>query len=136
MYSNLKYLFNYLTYKIILLFNHLSIWVLFQNAGVFSLLFLNLPWDQQCRSPWRGGTASSLTEMCRDILLAQTIHHGRMAQTPADQQATGDRKSKTKIPSKSRSKHTKGSKECYLLRQKHNLQIFRVIPFIRLQNDT
>ena len=31
-----------------------------------------------------------------------------------------------------RSKHIKGSKERYLLGQKHNLQIFRVIPLGRL----
>ena len=30
----------------------------------------------------------------------------------------------------------KGSKEHYLLEQKYNLQIFGVIPFIKLQNDT
>ena len=30
----------------------------------------------------------------------------------------------------------KGSKERYLLGQKHNLQIFGVIPFVKLQNDT
>ena len=30
----------------------------------------------------------------------------------------------------------KGSKERYLLEQKHNLQMFGVIPFIKLQNDT
>ena len=30
------------------------------------------------------------------------------------------------------SKHVKGSKERYLLRQKHNLLIFGVIPFIKL----
>ena len=35
-----------------------------------------------------------------------------------------------------RSKHMKGSKERYLLEQKHNLQMFGVIPFIKLQNDT
>ena len=35
-----------------------------------------------------------------------------------------------------KSKHINGSKECYLLGQKHNLQIFGVIPFVRLQNDT
>ena len=34
------------------------------------------------------------------------------------------------------SKHIKGSKERYLVGQKHNLQIFEVIPFIKLQNDT
>ena len=34
------------------------------------------------------------------------------------------------------SKHIKGSKERYLLEQKHNLQIFGVIPFVKLQNDT
>ena len=33
-------------------------------------------------------------------------------------------------------KHTKGSEELYLLEQKHNLQVFGVISFIRLQNDT
>ena len=30
----------------------------------------------------------------------------------------------------------KGSKEHYLSGQKHNLQIVRVIPFIKLQNNT
>ena len=35
-----------------------------------------------------------------------------------------------------RSKHTKGLKECYLLGQKHNLQMFGVIPFVKLQYDT
>ena len=35
-----------------------------------------------------------------------------------------------------KSKYTKGSKERYLLGQKHNLQIFWVIPFLKLQNDT
>ena len=35
-----------------------------------------------------------------------------------------------------RSKHIKGSKERYLLGQKHGLQIFRVIPLVKLQNDT
>ena len=35
-----------------------------------------------------------------------------------------------------RSRHIKGSKESYLFRQKHNLQIFGVIPFVKLQNDT
>ena len=30
--------------------------------------------------------------------------------------------------------HMKGSKECYILGQKHNLQIFGVIPFIKPQN--
>ena len=35
-----------------------------------------------------------------------------------------------------RSKHMKGSKERYLLGQKHNLQIFGVILFVKLQNDT
>ena len=34
-----------------------------------------------------------------------------------------------------RIKHIKGSKESYSLGQKHNLQIFRVIPFVRLQNS-
>ena len=33
-------------------------------------------------------------------------------------------------------KQIKGSKERYLLGQKHNLQIFGVIPFIKLQNYT
>ena len=32
--------------------------------------------------------------------------------------------------------HIKGSKERYLLGQKHNLQIFGVTPFVKLQNDT
>ena len=36
---------------------------------------------------------------------------------------------------KIKSKHIKGSKERYLLGQKHNLQIFGAIPFIKLQND-
>ena len=31
--------------------------------------------------------------------------------------------------------HIKGSKERYLLGQAHNLQIFGVFPFIKLQND-
>ena len=37
-----------------------------------------------------------------------------------------------------RFKHTKRSKERYLLgqKQKHNLEMFRVTPFIKLQNDT
>ena len=36
-----------------------------------------------------------------------------------------------------RSKHTKGLKERYLLGgEKHNLQIFGVIPLVKLQNDT
>ena len=34
-----------------------------------------------------------------------------------------------------RAKRIKGSKERYLLGQKHNLQIFGVIPFVKLQND-
>ena len=40
--------------------------------------------------------------------------------------------------SKSRSEHIKGSKEHYLLGQKHNLQIFKVIPAsaAKLQNNT
>ena len=33
-------------------------------------------------------------------------------------------------------KHIKGSKECYLLGQKTNTQIFGVTPSIKLQNDT
>ena len=37
---------------------------------------------------------------------------------------------------KLRLKHIKGSKEHYLLGQKHNLQILGVIPFIKLQNNT
>ena len=37
---------------------------------------------------------------------------------------------------KTSSKHIKGSKERYLLGQKHNIQIFGVIPFVKLQNDT
>ena len=37
---------------------------------------------------------------------------------------------------KFKSKHIKGSKERYLLGQKHNLQIFGVTPLIKLQNDT
>ena len=32
--------------------------------------------------------------------------------------------------------NTKGSNECYLLRQKHWLQMFGVVPFVKLQNDT
>ena len=35
-----------------------------------------------------------------------------------------------------RSMHMKGSKECYILGQKHNLQIFGVISFVKLQNNT
>ena len=35
-----------------------------------------------------------------------------------------------------RSKHAKGSKERCLLGQKHNLQTFGVILFVKLQNDT
>ena len=34
-----------------------------------------------------------------------------------------------------RSKHIKGSKECYLFGLSHNLQIFVVISLIKLQND-
>ena len=34
-----------------------------------------------------------------------------------------------------RSKHKNGSKERYLSGQKHNPQIFGVIPFVKLQND-
>ena len=34
-----------------------------------------------------------------------------------------------------RSKHVEGLTERYLLGQKHNLQIFGVIPFVKLQND-
>ena len=34
------------------------------------------------------------------------------------------------------SKHIKGSKERYLLGQKHNMLILGVMPFIKLQNDT
>ena len=34
------------------------------------------------------------------------------------------------------SKHIKGSEERYLLGQKQSLQIFGVIPFVKLQNDT
>ena len=34
------------------------------------------------------------------------------------------------------SKHMKGSKERYLLGQKHSLHIFGIIPFVKLQNDT
>ena len=30
----------------------------------------------------------------------------------------------------------KGSKECYLTGQKNNLQIFRVVPFVKLRNNT
>ena len=37
---------------------------------------------------------------------------------------------------RTRSKHIEGSKECYLLGQRHNLHIFMVIPFVKLQNDT
>ena len=37
---------------------------------------------------------------------------------------------------KTRSKHIKGSKERYLLGQKHTLQIFGKIPFVKLQNHT
>ena len=36
-----------------------------------------------------------------------------------------------------RSKHVKGSKERLFIRtQTHDLQIFGVIPFVKLQNDT
>ena len=35
-----------------------------------------------------------------------------------------------------RSKRIKGPKELYLSGQKHSLQIFGVIPFVRLQNDS
>ena len=35
-----------------------------------------------------------------------------------------------------RSQHKKGPEERCLLRQKHNLRIFGVIPFMMLQNDT
>ena len=35
-----------------------------------------------------------------------------------------------------RSKYIKSSKEHYLLGQKHNLQMFGVIHFIKLQSDT
>ena len=55
MYSNLKHLFNYLTYKIILLFNLLSVWVLFQNAGVFFSSFFKLtlgPTMQKSLARW------------------------------------------------------------------------------------
>ena len=38
--------------------------------------------------------------------------------------------------SKTRSKHIKDLKERYLLGQKHSLQMFGIIPFIKLQNDT
>ena len=38
--------------------------------------------------------------------------------------------------SKTRSKHITDSKERYSLGQKRNLQIFGVIPFIKLQTDT
>ena len=34
------------------------------------------------------------------------------------------------------SKHIKSPKERYLLRQKQHLQIFGVIPYVKLQNDT
>ena len=37
---------------------------------------------------------------------------------------------------KPRAKHTKGSKERNLLGQKHSLQIFGVVPFVKLQNNT
>ena len=37
---------------------------------------------------------------------------------------------------KQTSKHIKGSKQRCLLGQRHNLQIFGAIPFIKLQNDT
>ena len=35
-----------------------------------------------------------------------------------------------------KSKHINSSRECYLLGQKHSLQIFGVTPIIRPQNDT
>ena len=36
-----------------------------------------------------------------------------------------------------RSKHIKGSKErLFIITQSHSLQIFGVIPFVKLQNDT
>ena len=39
--------------------------------------------------------------------------------------------------SDTRSKHIKGSKErLFIMTQTHNLQIVRVIPFVKLQNDT
>ena len=34
------------------------------------------------------------------------------------------------------SKYRKSSKESYVLGQKQNLQLFGVIPFVQLQNDT
>ena len=37
---------------------------------------------------------------------------------------------------KRRSKKIKESKERYLLGQKRSLQIFGVMPFVKLQNDT
>ena len=37
---------------------------------------------------------------------------------------------------KTLSKHIKSSAERSLLGQKHKLQIFGVIPFVKLQNDT
>ena len=33
-------------------------------------------------------------------------------------------------------KHIQGSKERYLLGEKYSMRFFRVIPFIKLQNDT
>ena len=40
------------------------------------------------------------------------------------------------LKKKKKKKKKKCSKERYLLGRKHNLQIFRVIPFVKLQNDT
>ena len=53
-----------------------------------------------------------------------------------ERQTKGVTRSNTVI-STSRTKHMKGSKERLFIRtQTHNLQIFGVTPFVKLQNDT
>ena len=55
------------------------------------------------------------------------------------QQGTADAEIKcvfsVEKPELTGSKHIKSSKERYLLGQKRNLQIFRVNPYVELQND-
>ena len=48
-----------------------------------------------------------------------------------------ERKEAEKNCSTVRPKHIKGSKErLFIMTQTHNMQIFGVIPFVKLQNDT
>ena len=98
-----------------------------------------------------GGTAHqqnnlSSCESPAPYLLLQTVH-GLWAR-PSSSASSSEcvflrpqkgKKSETRMTAnvpKRRSKKIKDSKERYLLGQKRNLQIFGVMPFVKLQNDT